>query len=266
MNPVEEFCSIVGLPDEQIDLARAALVMGSAHHPDMDSARGRTTLDACIAQLDEFAYGVDDLTSLRRRLFEELGFSGDTEHYYEPENSFLDSVMERKRGIPITLSVLTIEVGRRAGISLDAIGMPGHFLVRSSLTGEYIDPFFGGEILDEEGCEQRFRQVTGVKGSVAFAPGMRPVSNKLETLARMLNNLKAIYRARGDGRNLEWVLRLRLAIPIVPREEVAGLGEALALQGRFLEGAVEIEAVLAKHPELAPTLTAASRSLRASLN
>lgn len=216
--------------------------------------------------MEEFALGVDDLTSLRRRLFDELGFNGDTEQYYDPENSFLDVVLEKRRSIPIVLSVLTIEVGRRAGIKLDGIGMPGHFLVRSPLTGEYIDPFFSGEILDEAGCEQRFRQVTGVKGSVAFAPGMRPVANKQEILARILNNLKAIYRSRNEGPCLEWVLRLRLAIPLVPREEVAELGEALRLQGRFREGAEEIEAVIEEHPELAVRLNPASRSLRATLN
>lgn len=259
MTPLEEFAAVVRQPEDRIDLGRAALLIGADHHPDMD-------VEACLNRLGEFAYGVDDLSTLRRRLFEELGFTGDTDAYYEPENSFLDVVLEKKTSIPITLSVLTIEVGRRAGIKLDGIGMPGHFLVRCSLTGEYIDPFFAGEILDEAGCEQRFRQVTGVRGSVAFAPGMRPVSNKQEILARMLNNLKAIYRSRNDGRSLEWVLRLRLAIPIVPREEVADLGEALRLQGRFLEGAQEIEAVIEQHPELAAPLNAAARSLRATLN
>jgi hypothetical protein len=95
---------------------------------------------------------------------------------------------------------------------------------------------------------------------------MRPVSNKQEILARMLNNLKAIYKSRADGKSLEWVIRMRLGIPIVPREEVADLGEALALQGRFREGAAEIDAVAMEHPSLAKTLTPAARALRATLN
>lgn len=233
--------------------------IGAHHNPEL-------SVDASLSRMDEFALGVDDLTTLRHRLFDELGFTGDTKHYYDPENSFLDVVLEKKESIPITLSVLTMEVGRLAGVKLEGIGMPGHFLVRSPLSGEYIDPFLAGEILDEAGCEQRFRQVTGVKGSVAFAPGMRPVATKQEILARMLNNLKAIYRSRNDGGSLEWVLRLRLALPIVPREEVAELGEALRLQGRFAEGAEEIEAVVEQHPELANPLNAVSRSLRATLN
>ena len=136
--------------------------------------------------------------------------------------------------------------------------MPGHFLVRSPMTGQYLDPFFNGELLDERGCEERFKQVTGVTASVSFGPGMRPVSSKHEVLARMLNNLKSIYKSRNDGRSLEWVIRMRLAIPSVPREEVADLGEALGLQGRFTEGAAEIDAVAQDHPDLA-TIPGAAR-------
>jgi regulator of sirC expression with transglutaminase-like and TPR domain len=259
MNPVEEFAEMVSRPDERIELASAALSIAAADHSGIEP-------ETYLSRIDEFAYGVDDLPTLRSRLFDELGFTGETEDYYAPEGSFLDVVIDRRRGIPITLSVLTIEVGRRAGIKLEGIGMPGHFLVRFPVTGQYIDPFFKGEILDERGCEERFKQVTGVTANVSFGPAMRPVSSKQEILARMLNNLKAIYRARNDGRSLEWVARMRLALPVVPREEVADLGAALALQGRFREGAAEIDAVAKQHPTLAPTLGPAARALRASLN
>ncbi|HVL50600.1 MAG TPA: transglutaminase-like domain-containing protein [Actinomycetota bacterium] len=259
MDAVAEFSSIVTRPEEQIDLGRAALLIAAADHPDLE-------LDTWVTRLDDFAYGVDDLESLRRRLFTELGFDGERDNYYESESSFLDVVIDRRRGNPITLSVLTMEVGRRAGIKLEGIGMPGHFLVRSALTGDYIDPFFNGELMDESGVEARFRQVTGVPAEVKFSPGMRPVSGKQEILARMLNNLKAIFRARRDGRSLEWVLRMRLSIPIVPPDEVTALGEALALQGRVKEGADEVLATAEAHPELAEQLRAAAISLRASLN
>ncbi|MGQ0680720.1 MAG: SirB1 family protein [Actinomycetota bacterium] len=259
MNPVEQFRALVSQPQEQIDLGRAALLLGAADHP-------RCDVQACMQMLDELAYGVDDLAGLRRRLFQEHGFTGETDRYYDPDSSFLDVVLERKRGIPIALSVITMEVGRRAGVPLEGIGMPGHFLVRSAPAGQYIDPFFRGEILDEAGIEARFRQVTGVRGSVAFAPGMRPVAGKLEILARMLNNLRAIYRAQKIGGSLEWVVRMRLAIPTVPRQEVAELGEALAMQGRVAEAVAEIEAVAMANPELAPALAAAALKLRATLN
>jgi regulator of sirC expression with transglutaminase-like and TPR domain len=259
LDPVEHFATLVTRPDDQIDLAQAALVIARGDHPDMEP-------EVWLSRMEDFAYGVDDLDSLRRRLFEELGFDGERDHYYEPEMSFLDIAIERRRAIPITLSVLTIEVGRRAGIRLDGVGMPGHFLVRSPMTGEYIDPFFNGQLMDEEAVDARFRQVTGVPAEVKFRPGNRPVSNNQEILARMLNNLKAIYRARNDGRSLEWVLRMRLALPIIPRDEVTVLGQALALQGRVREGAAEVMAVAEQHPEIADQLHAAARSLRSSLN
>jgi regulator of sirC expression with transglutaminase-like and TPR domain len=259
LDPVEDFAALVTRPDEQIDLAQAALAIARADHPDLEP-------EVWITRIEDFAYGVDDLDSLRRRLFDELGFDGEREHYYEPEMSFLDIAIERRRAIPITLSVLTIEVARRAGIKLEGVGMPGHFLVRSPMTGHYIDPFFNGQLMDEEAVEARFRQVTGVPAEVKFSPGMRPVSNNQEILARMLNNLKAIYKARNDGRSLEWVLRMRLALPIIPRDEVADLGQALALQGRVREGAAEVMAAAEEHPEIADQLRAAARSLRSSLN
>ena len=260
MNPIESFEQMVGQPDDQIDLATAALLIAAADHPGV-------RIENYLSRLDDFSYGVDDLESLRKRLFVELGFAGETDDYYSPESSFLDVAIDRRRANPITLSVITMEVARRAGIKLEGIGMPGHFLLRSAYTGQYIDPFFGGEILDERGIEDRFKQVTGITvANMAFGPGMRPVSNKKEILARMLNNLKAIYKARSDGRSLEWVTRLRLALPNVPREEVADLGEALALQGKHREGAAEIDAVARDHPTLAPTLGPAARALRASLN
>lgn len=258
-DPVEVFRDLVTRPEEEIDLGRAALMIAAGDHPELDP-------DPWLAQLDEFAFGVDDLDSLRARLFQELGFDGERETYYEPTSSFLDVAISRRRSIPITLSVLTMEVGRRAGIKLDGIGMPGHFLVQFPMTGRYIDPFFNGELLDEEGVEARFRQVTGVAAAVKFVPGMRPVSGKQEILARMLNNLKAIYKARKEGSSLEWVLRMRMALPIIPPEEVVDLGEALALQGRVSEGAAEVMAVAGAHPELAEQLSAAARAIRASLN
>ncbi|MEX0789590.1 MAG: transglutaminase-like domain-containing protein [Actinomycetota bacterium] len=259
LDPVESFREIVNQPEDRIDLGRAALAISAGDHPDLEP-------QVWLARLDDYAYGVDDLDSLRRRLFTELGFDGERDNYYEPENSFLDVAIHRRRSIPITLSVLTMEVGRRAGVKLEGIGMPGHFLLRSPLTGDYIDPFFKGELMDESGVEARFRQVSGVPAAVKFGPGMRPVAGSHEILARMLNNLKAIYKARSDGRSLEWVLRMRLALPVVPRDEVQDLGEALALQGRVTEGAAELMAVAEKHPELAEQLRAAARSLRSSLN
>lgn len=259
MKHVDDFAILLSQPEQKIDLARAALMICAAADPSVD-------VDRWLATLDEYAQGVDDLDTLRSRLFDELGFEGDTDDYYDPQNSFLNRTIQRRKGIPITLSVLTIEVGRRAGIKLEGIGMPGHFLVRLPMTGEHIDPFFGGKVLDEAGCEERFRQITGFKDATPFGPELLPVVGKRLILARMLNNLKVIYRARSDGPSLEWVARMRMAIPELGPTEVVDLGHAMAMQGRFKEGAEEIVRAAEEHPSAARQLRLAALSIRASLN
>ena len=154
MDTLQAFADLVSRPDAEIDLTRTAAMIGLREYPDLD-------VDAVAEGLDAMAVGVRDLAGLRTRLFADLGFSGENLAYYHPDNSFLHRVVERRRGIPITLSVLAIEVGRRAGIDLEGIGMPGHFLVREPSSGAYIDAFHGGVLLDEQACELLFRAATG---------------------------------------------------------------------------------------------------------
>lgn len=259
MDYLDEFEALVNRPDEEVDLALGALTIAAAADPGVE-------IGYWLQELDEYALGVDDLESLRTRLFEELGFAGDTDDYYDPQNSFLNRTIERRKGIPITLSVLTMEVGRRAGIKLQGVGMPGHFLVRLPMTGEYVDPFFGGAVLDEAGCEQRFRQISGADSQVPFGPDMLPVVGNQQILARILNNLKAIYRARSDGSSLEWVTRMRMSIPEIGPMEVVDLGQALAMQGEFQQGAEQIARVADSHPSVAEQLRMAALAIKARLN
>lgn len=259
VDPVRRFTEIVARPEGEIDLGEAALVIAAAGDPGID-------VSSWLGELDALAAGVHGFDGLRRRLFGELGFTGDAGDYYDPANSFLHRVISRRRGIPITLSVLAMEVGRRAGVPLEGIGMPAHFLVRHPASGAYLDAFRGGALLDEAGCEAAFREATGAGPEVPFGPHLLPQATSREILARMLANLKGIYRARGAGARLEWVQRMRLALPEVPREEVVDLGEALAMQGRPLDGAEAIEAAAHASPALASPLRAAARALRASMN
>jgi len=122
MEALGRFAQLAALPEPSIDLAEAALLIGAAGDPGIEPSRW-------LAELEGYAARLADLGALRHRLFAELGFRGDTRNYYDPENSFLHRVIARRLGIPITLSVLAIEVGRRADIALEAVGMPGHFLV-----------------------------------------------------------------------------------------------------------------------------------------
>ncbi len=256
---VRKFADLVRRPEAEVDLGRAAFAIAAGAYPGLDA-------EEWVGKLHDLAKGVDDLADLRKRLFGDLGFRGDTVAYYDSENSFLNRVMERRRGIPITLAVLMMEVGRYAGITLEGIGMPGHFLVRSPGAGVYIDPFDRGEILDERGCEHRFRASVGAGEEVAFGPEMLPVVSKRDILRRMLTNLQQIYRGESGGEELEWITRMKLALPGTPAGDVIVLAESLARQGRTTEAASEIESAAALHPELDEQLRGVANAMRASLN
>ncbi len=145
---------------------------------------------------------------MARHLFGTMGFAGDTDTYDDPANSFLDRVMDRRRGIPITLSVLLIECARRRGVRLHGVGLPGHFLVGSPDDPDlFVDPFHSGAILDQAGVRQLFRTVSG--GSTAWDPAWLEPVGATALLVRMLNNLKASYLRRRDVTGLRWVMQLR---------------------------------------------------------
>ena len=258
MDALARFTELVQRPEAELDLALGALLMAAAARPGLDPAPS-------LAALDALASGVDDLVGLCRRLFVEMGFRGDQRNYYSPENSFLNRVLERRRGIPITLSVVTLEVGRRAGVRLEPIGMPAHFLVRDPDTGLYIDSF-GATVLDEQGCAALFREANGLRPEAPFGPEARPVVGPREILARMLLNLVQVYRLHADAPHLEAVLRMRLAIPGVPQLEAVQLAQAMAAQGRVSEAARELEHRAVAAPTLAAQLSSAARALRARLN
>ncbi|MDP8970928.1 MAG: transglutaminase-like domain-containing protein [Actinomycetota bacterium] len=259
MEPVERFAELVRMPEARLDLGEAALTIAAGGEPGLAVPRW-------LGELDRLAEGLDGLADLRRRLFDELGYTCNTDDYYDPSNSFLHRVIERRVGIPITLSVLVIEVGRRAGVELEGVGMPGHFLLRLPGTDVYLDPFHGGELLDERGCEAHFRAVSGAHPQIDFGSHLLPTASIHEILSRMLANLRGIYLRRGSAADLEWVLRMRLELPEVPSSEVGELGRVLAAQGKFLEGAVMLERRAPAHPHLSGTLRATARALRARLN
>lgn len=260
-DPISLFAETVAGPDREVDLARASLAVAAGADPDLDP---QPSLEA----LDRFADGVGDLLGVRHRLFKELHFAGNAADYYDEENSFLNRVIERRLGIPLTLSIVTMEVGRRAGVEFDGIGMPGHFLVRHRATELYLDAFHGGDVLDTEECEARWRQISGAGPGVPFLPAMLAPVGKRAILARMLTNLAGIYRRQARFDCLEWVLRMRLEIPEVDREEALGLAETLSAMGRYHEAAIELESRAADDPEpdRSVTFLTAARRMRAHLN
>ncbi|MGH3873219.1 MAG: SirB1 family protein [Pseudonocardiaceae bacterium] len=259
MDAVEHFITLLAGrgPGPELDVGALAIAAGA--DPVLDT--GQT-----LRELDRLAQGVDSLESLIHRLFVEERFAGNTESYYDPRNSLLNQVVDRRRGIPITLSVVCLEVGRRAGLALEGVSMPGHFLVRPMATNHYLDAFNGGELLDLAGCEALFRASTRTGPNARFGNHLLTTAPRRAIFARILENLRVVYRGLGQLADLEWVLRMRLALPGVGVQEIIELGQAIGRQGRFLDGAAFLESQVPRWQQHAELLDQAARSLRANLN
>ena len=201
----ERWKEIVAGPEEEIDLAEAALVIAAHEYPDLDVA-------ACLARIDELAGTLkrrlrqdisptDRLVALTRYLFEELGFSGNTTNYYDPRNSYLNEVLDRRLGIPITLSLLCIEIGRRIGLVLHGVSFPGHFLVKCVLRDGVVvlDPYARGASLSLDDLEQRLKALRGGAAPPAdMVQHMLAAAGRKDILVRLLRNLKSNYLERRD--------------------------------------------------------------------
>ncbi|HEU4638037.1 MAG TPA: tetratricopeptide repeat protein [Candidatus Binatia bacterium] len=196
------FREAIDCPEDQIDLGRAALAIASQEYPDLKVDDYLSRLDG-LGQVVELRIGDERnpyriIAALNTVLFKELGFQGNRSEYYDPKNSFLNDVITRKKGIPISLSVVYMEVARRVGLSLEGIGFPGHFLVKYD-NGDVeilIDVFNGGEIRAREDLDRMLQQL--YRGQVSYQPGFVAALGKRDILRRMLNNLKWIYLERGE--------------------------------------------------------------------
>lgn len=214
------FAAAMAQPDERIDLARAALLIAANITPALDVdaylQRLEGMADALRARLSADLPVVERIDALNRFLFEEQGFRPNVDDYYDPRNSCLNEVLDRKLGIPITLSLVYMEIGRRIGLSLQGIGFPGHFLVRCALPEGLLvlDAFDGGRSLGIEELRRRLEELLHrdvAPGSVAAH--LTGVSSRM-MLARMLRNLKAIYTERQDYlRALPFAHWITLAMP-----------------------------------------------------
>ena len=196
-----EFTRLVGRPEEDLDLARAALLVAGEEYPDIDLPIYLGMLDGFASALTERAPEVLPAEARARELgrffVDVMGFRGNANNYYHPDNSYLNRVLDSKTGIPITLSLLFIEVGRRAGIRLSGIGMPGHFLVGLDGTDLFFDPFNGGDALSVEDCRRLAEGLFGPR--LTWDDHYLAPCTKYEFLFRILNNLKVVYERSGPA-------------------------------------------------------------------
>ena len=257
MDITDRFAELVRGPDEGCRLDLGALLIAAHARRDLD-------VDHELATPRRHRGGVPRRHAGRRdaHLFDDLGFAGDTDDYGNPRNSLLDVVIERRRGIPITLAVVLIEVARRRGLDLVGVGMPGHFLVRSAADPDvFVDPFHRA-VLDREGCEKLFATLHGHKARFEERY-LDPVGPRA-VIARMLTNLQRSYIARGDRAGGLWAQCLRVLVPGTTVQDRRQLAAMLAANGRFDAAAVELDAIAAEGGGDRDRV--AARALRAKLN
>ena len=189
---MESLASLVGEYGDQLPLDQAMLSIAREEYPSLESS-------AYLGMLDEWAewaraMAVPPRLALRRVIFEMAGFKGNDAHYYDPENSLLNRVMDRRIGIPITIAIIYLEVARRLDEPAVGVGFPGHFLVRHD--DVLIDPFSGGRVVTRRDCEAMLQRVASKK--VSIEPWMLSSVTPLAILGRVLTNLKNAYLMKRD--------------------------------------------------------------------
>lgn len=255
--PIEYFAALVA-EDAGLNLLEAAASLAQDEHPDLDVQAVLSEVDALGLRLRQRlpadASAQSKLRSLCRYFYEELGFAGNVNNYYERDNSFIHQVLATRRGIPISLAVVFLELATQLGLRAQGLAFPGHFLVRISMgNGELIlDPFTGQSLsrsrLDE--MLQAFRGSTGLQGEVDLPVDLflQPTPPR-DILARMLRNLKEIHRAAQDWTRL-LAVQQRLVI-LLPHSALERRDRGLVLEslGRWPAAAEDLEAYLAQEPK-----------------
>jgi regulator of sirC expression with transglutaminase-like and TPR domain len=248
-----DFERMVKRSEDSFDLVRAAMLVAAEADPAVDVDTEMATLakwgDELASRIEPEWNNLQRLARLRRYLYEDLGFHGDQKDYFSPENSLLPSVMRRRMGIPLTLSIIFLSLGWRIGMPLEGVGFPGHFLVR--LTGEerelLLDTFHKGMSVDHADCAQMLEQIT--KGQVPFDAAMLAPMTKRDMIARLLMNLKGAYlRQQQDEQALLAVERLLLIHP-EDADQVRDRGLLLYRLRRYQQALDGLRAYLAARPD-----------------
>jgi regulator of sirC expression with transglutaminase-like and TPR domain len=249
----QRFQEMIQRPEAEIDLARSALLVAAENDPTLDVDAEMARLDAWARELGRRLEpgwnNLQRLARLRTFMYEDLGFKGDVRGYYSPANSMLHSVMTRRLGIPLTLSIVFMEIGWRLGIPFEGVGFPGHFLVR--LTGEpgdlLLDPYDHGASVHEEDCRRMIELTTG--GTVPYDPSMIRSLGKRAMIARLLFNLKvACLKAGDDLGALSAVERLLLLHPDDP-PELRDRGLLFYKLDRYREARISLRGYLRARPD-----------------
>ena len=202
-NRTDDWDALAALGDDEIPLLRAALLVARDEYPDLDIAAYESLCDAFERDLRPRLEAVEEtqprLAAINRYLFDDLGFSGNQQDYYDPRNSYLNDVLDRKLGIPISLGVIQMELARRMGVPLEGVSFPGHFLLRLPVDGGLLvlDPYHKGRSVDAQELKMRARPHLGGNDidDQQLLQILTPATNRA-ILMRMLRNLKGLYSER----------------------------------------------------------------------
>lgn len=218
---VARFAQVMNATD--INLDEACFAISSTLQRPLDEIEWLAALDLLAGECP-----TPTPDGVARYLFDELGFRGNTGAYYDWRNSCLDRVIDTRVGIPISLSVLMIEVARRVGVNLVGVGMPAHFLVRTvDGPARFFDPFARGAELDADGARELFERVT--RSQVPWRDSFLYPTLAQPIVVRMLNNLKSIFQSRADELKLALVMQMRSQIPQLAESERNEIEWATAL-------------------------------------
>ena len=217
--PLPDWNDLAASDDRTVPLLGTALLIARDEYPQLDADLYDTTLQSHVehlrAQVDAVDAWPQKMAAINRHLFDELGYAGDSEHYYDPRNSYINEVFDRRLGNPISLALVQIEVARRLGVPLDGVSFPGHFLVRLPVDDGVLvmDPFNRGRPLDEDELRQRARpHLNGeAPDDRALFQILNPATHRA-ILMRVLRNLHGVYAERDDweraSRSADRMLRL----------------------------------------------------------
>lgn len=238
------------LERDPVPLDEAALAIAEEEYPRLDVEEVLVRLDRLgarvLARAPASARAATRLEALRRVIFEEEGLRGDDRDWSDPRNSFLNEVLDRRLGIPISLSAVWMEVARRAGLKLEGVGFPGHFLTKFVSPGGievFVDAYNGGEMLSADECVARYRARTG--GRELDRRYLAAVAPR-QILARMLHNLKRSYAERRDDVRSYWVIDRILLLTPGQHEALRDRGLVEARLGGVAAAVRDLEAYLAR--------------------
>lgn len=253
----DQYVTAYAATSDNIELARTALVVAKTAYPNL-------AIEYQLSRLNGLAAGVAGaleretdplaaLNTLSQYLFEEAGFRGNEADYYDPRNSYLSDVLTRRLGIPITLALVYIEVGQRAGLPLVGVGLPGHFLVgHREVPDLYVDTFHGGTLLTAEECRARFHALTS-PDTPWTSEYLTPVTPRA-FIGRLMRNLKQIYLSERELDRALTVQTLLTRLHPDDPDQLRDRGLILAQLGEYQEALPDLRAYLQGQPQAADRL------------